>query len=100
MNFDIEDEKPNPGLEKFAGEFLSDRQEELNKMKAFLDINDLEAIRKLAHKWKGFCAPYGFQVLELLAQELESNASKGEKNLVDESLNKISDYLVQKEKVI
>ena len=98
--FDLKNEKASPGLEGFADEFLNDRLAELSIMKKYIETSELEPIGKLAHKWKGFCTPYGFNFLEVLSESLEKTA--GELNIdgCTTILNQISEYLVAKEKIL
>ncbi|WP_372655939.1 hypothetical protein [Halobacteriovorax sp.] len=91
--FDLSKEKASPGLEEFSLEFYEDRKEELETMLACLANNDLSSIRALAHKWKGFSVPYGFNSLEGLSISLEKST---ERECIDETkllINKISTYL-------
>ena len=93
----IESEKALPGLEEYSKEFLSDRVGELEEMRHFLNTADLEQVRRMAHKWKGFCAPYGFNYLETLSCSLEKTAEKMDAVKSLELINQISEYLIKKE---
>ncbi len=94
--FDFSKEQVATGLEEFVIEFYEDRQQELSLMLDSLAKNDLDSIGALAHKWRGFCSPYGFQHLEGLSISLEESArgknTEESKNLIE----KISDYLEKK----
>jgi HPt (histidine-containing phosphotransfer) domain-containing protein len=86
-------EIPLPGFEIFHQVFLAERKEELNSLKAaFLDT-DFEALTKMAHKWKGFSAPYGFQELAETAIKLENASIDSNSSFCSELLNEISAYL-------
>ena len=45
---------------------------------------DFDAIRRIAHTWKGICRPYGFLHLETLSRNLEV---AGEQESVPEAQN-------------
>ena len=94
--FDVKNEKASPGLEEYAQEFLEDRFMELEDMRKYYVNSDLENIRKLAHKWKGFCVPYGFIKLETLSESLEKAAieSNQQESLV--YIDQINEYLKAK----
>ena len=94
---DISKERPVAGLEEFYHEFLADRNSELKEMNAFLERSEFDSIKKIAHKWKGFCAPSGFQYLETLSEALEVKASELSLKDVSEILLQIGKYLDLKE---
>lgn len=96
----IENDAPIPGLEQFVNEFYQDRVLEFNEMQEFRKEKRFEDIRKLAHKWKGFCAPYGFQGLESLSTELEVECKSSNVEKIDELISKISKYMIEKGKII
>lgn len=92
----IENEKPNKGLEQFTEEFFLDRSRDLDEMIAALGSDDLETVRKHAHRWKGFSEPYGFDHLEMLAIEIEIECARDNHLKVSELLKSVSEYLEQK----
>lgn len=94
---DIENEKPAPGLEKYTDEFLRDRQSEFEDMRAALVSKDLKRVKELAHKWKGFCGPYGFNHLEVLSESLEKAADELNYDTSTTLVEEISQYLNLKE---
>ncbi len=100
MQAKISEEKASPGLEKFAKEFFQDRCSELSLMQESLKRKDFEGIRKVAHKWKGFCTPYGFHYLENLSQEVEKVASEKDFVKISSLLEEISSYLEEKGKFL
>lgn len=66
-----EPEEVTPGLEPFVEGFFEDRKKDLENLKSQIDTANFDSARKIAHNWKGFCEPYGFGRLGLLAGELE-----------------------------
>lgn len=89
-----------PGLEEFVGEFLKDRLSEMEVVKNSLKQKDLETIKRMAHKWKGYSEPYGFGQLGVLAKDLENSAAKGNFQDCQNQLSSICEYLDQKAKAI
>lgn len=75
-----------PGLEPFVSTFFVDRKNDFANLKTYIDDNNMEQARKLAHNWKGYCEPYGFGHLGVMAAELEkaiaANSSETIKNLL------------------
>lgn len=69
--FDLTSEVPIPGLEIYYEEFLATRIDELETVKSALNVGNYQVITDLAHKWKGFSAPYGFGILGQLAMKIE-----------------------------
>lgn len=60
-----------PELIEYLPEFIRDRENEYVDLGRFLEQENFEKIRAIAHRWRGFCAPYGFRYLGELALELE-----------------------------
>ena len=96
MMVNVKNEKPSPGLEEFCHEFLRDRLSEYQTITRRCEVNDFEQVRKMAHKWKGFSAPYGFNHLEELSTSLEKAASLAEPTKVKALLGEIDLYLKAK----
>lgn len=86
-------EIPLPGFEVFHQDFLSERKAELNLLRSALKASDFKALVQMGHKWKGFCAPYGFQELAELASNLEAAALESNESLCSDLLSDISAYL-------
>ncbi|MGE4130899.1 MAG: Hpt domain-containing protein [Bdellovibrionales bacterium] len=63
-----------PELIPYIREFIVDRIAELKLLEESLALRDFEEIRRMAHKWKGICAPYGFATLGELGAGLEEAA--------------------------
>ena len=98
MRFDVAQEKAEEGLEIFAKEFLSDRKKEFLSLLESLKSDEFETIRATSHRWKGFCGPYGFCGLMVLAQELEECCVLGDRDLVKKKLEEVESYLKEKQK--
>ena len=89
-------EIPLPGLQPFIAEFSASRKEELVQLKGYLDASDFEAMRKLAHTWKGFAVPYGYGILEYLAIELELAAEDRNREVCQSLVKEVEIYLSSK----
>ena len=86
-------EIPLAGLEVYYVEFLGSREAELSDLKQALCRNDFTSIMGLGHKWKGFCAPYGFGQLAHLAAELEEAARNNSLEGCNDLTQEIAEYL-------
>ncbi len=100
MNIDLSNEQPEPGLEPFVTEFLNDREEELPQLENSIEQKDFNSIRQLAHRWKGFCAPYGFEGLGALSLELENAADDKDSAACMNLYKEMNDYLHAKRRQI
>lgn len=96
MNFDLSHEKAEPGLEQFCQEFLTDREDEYQLLIKALADSNFEDMRSLGHKWKGFCTPYGFNLLGELAAKLEVASEQSNKSECQNIISSMSEYLTQK----
>lgn len=91
------DTAPEPQLEQFLEEFCYDRLENLNTIKKCLKNEDLKSIQAIAHQWKGYCVPYGFNTLGTLAQNLESECEEHNIENIEIVIDHIADYLHEKQ---
>lgn len=85
-----------PGLEPFVATFFEDRKNEFLQIKAHIADQALEPARKLAHNWKGFCEPYGFGHLGVMAAELEKSIVAGNTENINNLVLAIELYLANK----
>lgn len=86
-------EIPLAGLEIYRSEFLTARLEELAVVKSAMVIQDYLTVEKLAHKWRGFSAPYGFGTLGILSEELEEYAVLFDQSQCVSIIEEIESYL-------
>lgn len=89
-------EKPIPELEAFYQEFLANRLEDLAQLESSFAAQDLKTVKDITHRWKGFCAPYGFGRLGLIAAELERFANNSDAAACAPLIKSASAYLAQK----
>jgi HPt (histidine-containing phosphotransfer) domain-containing protein len=92
----IENEKPENVLEPFILEFFDTRVQELKDLKSSLEVGLFDDLRRRAHAWKGYSRPFGFMTLESLAIELEKAAEVKDKDLCQNILIRVDQYLVIK----
>lgn len=96
MEAKYKDKPVNPGLEKFVGEFCDDRVSELLLMQQAFAQKDFKQISELAHKWKGFCEPYGFSSLGSFAKDIEKSCKPEDQSSLQSLLNEVENYLTYK----
>jgi HPt (histidine-containing phosphotransfer) domain-containing protein len=85
-----------PGLEPFVADFFKDRKKDQQSLRTFVDDMDYDSARKIAHNWKGFCEPYGFAGLGLLAAELEQALKNEDDAAIQNLLLNIDAYFLKK----
>ena len=100
LKVDFTLEVPSKGLEEFISEFYHDRIKELLIMKGSFENKDLLTIKSFAHKWKGYCTPYGFNYLEVLSIQLEKSIEENNFEEISLLLHQVSDYLEQKGRIL
>lgn len=89
-------EEVTPGLEPFVVGFFEDRKKDLAQLKSQIETDNYDSARKIAHNWKGFCEPYGFGNLGVLAAQLEKVLIDNDKNSVDKLVSQIDWYFAHK----
>jgi HPt (histidine-containing phosphotransfer) domain-containing protein len=85
--------RPDPDLEDLIPSFMQNRRNELVEIESALSRGDYEAIRRMAHTWKGICRPYGFIHLETLSRSLEEAGEHENQAEVAEIAVNIRSYL-------
>ena len=85
--------RPDPDLEDLIPSFLQNRRNELEEIVHAAGANDFDAIRRLAHTWKGICRPYGFVHLETLSRNLEAAGERENQDEVTDIAGEIRVYL-------
>jgi len=96
----IEKETSLQGVEFLIPGFLLDRESELILLKKAVVAKDYKKICSLAHNWKGFCSPYGFNGLAMLSEQLESTSDREDIESVKNIVGKIEFYLKVKREVL
>jgi chemotaxis protein histidine kinase CheA len=83
--------RPDPDLEDLIPSFMQNRRNELQDIDGAVARGDFDAIRRIAHTWKGICRPYGFVHLETLSRNLEA---AGERENTEETLGVASEIRI------
>lgn len=96
----VKNEKPLEALESFSQEFLRDRLAEFKLVEGYDKSKNYSEIKSMAHKWKGFCEPYGFIELGKLSAELENELKSNNVQKTTHLINEIRDYLNAKKAYI
>lgn len=92
-------EFPLDGLESYYQEFRQTRIDELAVMNKALQSNNYQILTEMAHKWKGYAAPYGFGLLGQIAVDLELKAETKEYESCFDLLLEADSYLqIQKKR--
>jgi signal transduction histidine kinase/DNA-binding NarL/FixJ family response regulator len=81
------------GMEDVVPGYLEKRRADVTIYRAALAANDLDAIRKLAHKMKGTGAGYGFPVLTELGGAIEKAALEANAGVIHASLDELERFL-------
>jgi hypothetical protein len=89
----FESECPVDGLEDFFPQFISNRLNELAQMRAPTGLLNLTTVMKIAHKWIGFSAPYGFNHLADLGVNLEDAAKRVSFDECEKIILEVQEYL-------
>jgi HPt (histidine-containing phosphotransfer) domain-containing protein len=94
----ISKEKADEALAPFISEFYSDRLDEIKQVDNASQMGEFTLIKEIAHKWKGFSAPYGFNHLGVMAAELESAAKSSDESKCKNLVNDVKKYMDLKKK--
>lgn len=100
MNYNLENEKPETVLEPFLEEFYTSRIGEVNTLSTLVQTGEMKKISGIAHSWKGFSKPYGFDFLGEVGVELEKAAKASDKELCEKLLVHVRNYLSDKKKFL
>lgn len=96
----IENERPEDGLEEYVVDFFNTRVKETQSLFESMKVGNFDELKRKAHAWKGFSRPYGFYQLETLAFDLEDAAKTEDVSSCLQILEKVSEYLNLKKKYI
>ena len=95
MKYDLTKEKPpHPLMKAFQSEFLDARCKEYREIIKDDPCSDL--CYRLLHEWSGYCEPYGFEILGILAEKLISARDNGHTDEAFQISSEINSYLNSK----
>ncbi|MGE0469108.1 MAG: Hpt domain-containing protein [Nitrospira sp.] len=82
-------------LEPLIPRFLSNRKNEVVRMREALTVQDFETVRTVAHGMKGAGGSYGFDRITEIAAAVEQAAKTGDALTIECHLPALSSYLAQ-----
>ena len=80
-------------LEPLIPTFLSNLQQDVNKVKEAIQNKESEPLCQIGHKGKGASGSYGFELLEKLFLELETFGKNSDFELAQQKIDEIDIYL-------
>ena len=83
----------DPDLEDLIPGFLTNRKEDVVKLKSALQENNLDELRSIGHSLKGVGGGYGFQDITEIGAQIENCAKSNNIGTIEELINKLVDYL-------
>jgi HPt (histidine-containing phosphotransfer) domain-containing protein len=82
-------------LEDLIPTFMKNRKKELDALRVALAAADFEQLRQLGHRMKGVGVSYGFDQVSALGKSIEEGARRGDRALLETSIDQYSDYLAR-----
>ncbi len=82
--------KVNIDLIDLIPQFVTNRKNEILKLKLALEDKNFEELRRAGHTLKGVCGSYGFKELGELGRELEECASKADTPAIEKALSQMN----------
>lgn len=80
-------------LKTLIPDFLESKRRDLQRMRGFLQADDLDSIKEAGHLIKGSGASYGFEELSMLGESLEAAAAANQSERVETLLDRMTRYL-------
>jgi HPt (histidine-containing phosphotransfer) domain-containing protein len=80
-------------LEDLIPGFLSNRKEDIVKLKSALANENIDDLRSIGHSLKGVGGGYGFQKITEIGAEIENCAKESNLQSIEELTNSLEDYL-------
>jgi HPt (histidine-containing phosphotransfer) domain-containing protein len=82
-------------LEDLIPTFLSNRNKELDALRAALAAADFEQLRQLGHRMRGVGNSYGFERVSDIGKHIEDGARSGDKAMLERHIAHYGDYLAR-----
>jgi HPt (histidine-containing phosphotransfer) domain-containing protein len=82
-------------LEQLFPTFMADRRRDVDILRAALAADDLEMLRRLAHRMRGVGNPYGFAYVAVVGKGIEDGARRRDTVALSAQINVYSDYLAK-----
>ncbi|MFN2646795.1 MAG: Hpt domain-containing protein [Burkholderiales bacterium] len=80
-------------LEDLIPVFMSNRQKELERLRAALASADFEQMRQVGHRMKGVGTSYGFKHVSTLGTQIEEGARTGDRTVLEARIREYAEYL-------
>lgn len=85
--------KVDRDLEDIAPGYLENRRKDAEIIPEALERSDFDALKMIGHRMKGSGAGYGFQRISDIGAQLEQAATVQNRQIVQDSLGQLVDYL-------
>lgn len=84
-------------LEELIPKFMSNRNKELDALRAALAAADFEQLRQIGHRMRGVGNSYGFERVSTIGAHIEDGARSADKALLAREIADYGDYLAKVE---
>lgn len=83
----------DPDLEDLIPGFLSNRKEDVEKLRSAFKSSSLEDLRSIGHSLKGVGGGYGFQKITEIGAEIENHAKSDNLDEINKLIDDLDEYL-------
>jgi HPt (histidine-containing phosphotransfer) domain-containing protein len=77
--------------------FLENRKKDASEIQSCLNSQNYQKIQRIGHTLKGVAGSYGLDLMGQYGSEMELAAKENDKNAIEISLNKMTNYLLNVE---
>jgi HPt (histidine-containing phosphotransfer) domain-containing protein len=89
--------KVSKDIQDLVPAFMANRHKEVDALRAALEANDLETLRRLAHRMRGVGASYGFPHVSVIGKAIEDGVRRQDRVGLAAQINVYRDYLARVE---
>jgi HPt (histidine-containing phosphotransfer) domain-containing protein len=82
-------------LEDLIPTFMTNRNKELEALRAAVAAGNMEQLRQLGHRMKGVGNSYGFELISVLGKQIEDGAKTGDLPGLAACIAQYTDYLAR-----
>ncbi|MCB0393544.1 MAG: Hpt domain-containing protein [Bdellovibrionales bacterium] len=100
FEIEVDYKAPEEDLLHFIKDFEIDRKTQFEILVNAANQRDFMTLKRIAHNWKGFCAPYGYPGLAELATSLEKEAQMESAENCRAILFAMKNYFVAKSSIL
>lgn len=83
----------DPDLEDLIPGFLSNRKDDIEKLRTACNSSSLEDLRSIGHSLKGVGGGYGFQKITEIGSEIENHAKSSNLDEIRKLIEDLDEYL-------